>query len=551
MFDFPWQHHAPAEPDGEMWDVVVVGTGMGGGFAGLALARAGLRVLFLERGGVPGAGSAKGSRLGRLLNPARQKDQLRRLGRWPEPAVLRLDGVRRAIMPALGNGPGGSSALYGAAVERYLREDFSGENGAGGRFGELPNAWPIAYEEMLHWYREAETLLRPHGTRDPNDADDDARLAQPPRLSDRDQWLFDRFAAAGLDPYRVHCAVDDRPGCTMCAGAICPRRCKGDGASRGLIPALEDHGAKVLFNFAAERLECAGGRVVAVHGRHAGRGVAIRARTVVLAAGALATPLLLLNSAGEGHARGLGNNAGLVGRGVMFHVEQIFAAWAQNGLGGDGPIKTFSSRTFHQVSGERHGAIQSFVNRVEPGNIADYLRQLAPQTNLAPLQLAIRLACNVGARMLAWLFGDAALYSARTEDFAYACNRIVPDPSSPSGYAIDYTFPPELHARAGALRKSTKRALSAAGVRTFFLSGVRNLNFSHVLGSCRMGETAATGVVDPSQKVWEVDNLYIADASVLPTSAVANPSLTIAACALRMADRIVGEANLAERAARR
>jgi choline dehydrogenase-like flavoprotein len=442
-------------------------------------------------------------------------------------------------MPALGSGPGGSSAVYGTAVERYLRQDFTGENGAGGRFGELPNRWPIAYDEMLHWYRQAEALLRPNGGHDPCDGDDDAVLRPPPPLSERDQWLHDRCAAAGLEPYRVHSAVDDRPGCTMCLGALCPRLCKGDGASRGLIPALEQPGARLALDFAVERLEQADGRVVAVHGRQRGEPVAVRGATVVLAAGAFATPLLLLNSTDEAHPQGLGNDAGMVGRGVMFHVEQMFAAWAPGGLRNDGPPKTFASRTFYAVGGERHGAIQSFTNAVQGGNIADYLRQLAPQSGIGLVQLAVRVACKLLGQVLARLFRDAALFSVRTEDYAYAGNRIAPDAGSASGFAIEYTFPAELRARAGALRRTTKRTLAGAGIRSFFLSDVRNLNLSHVVGTCRMGESPETSVVDPAQKVWGIENLYIADGSVLPTSGAANPSLTIAACALRMAEGMI------------
>ena len=164
---------------------------------------------------------------------------------------------------------------------------------------------------------------------------------------------------------------------------------------------------------------------------------------------------------------------------------------------------------------------------------------MLPVLPLAVFNLGVRFGCRMVAMIAARVFAGAVLFSTKTEDFAYAENRVLPDAQSPSGFVVQYTFPAELAERAQAIRLAATRKLRAAGVRVFFLSRMRNLNFGHAAGTCRMGTTPDQGVVDASGRVWGTDNLYIADASVLPTSAAINPSLTVAACALRTADTIL------------
>ncbi len=545
MLGFAWDAYKPtdlasAEAQAIEWDVVVIGAGMGGGFAGLSLAQGGKKVLFLERGRAPASSRGRTpGRIARLMSDQHRAEALRQRGRWDKRVAVMVDGKRATVQVPLGNGPGGSSAVYGAAVERYMRQDFTGEHGANAMPGVLPNTWPVGYDTFLSSYRAAEAILRPSGTRDPCDADDDARLMPPPALSERDEWLAERFNAAGLPAYRVHVAVDYLPGCTECLGELCPRMCKSDGASRGVIPALVAHGAMIALDCEVDRLEMDGPRVAGVRARQNGRDVMVRATTVILAAGAYISPLVLLRSAGPDHPKGVGNHHDLVGRGVMFHVDQMFAVWAPRHLSTSGPVKTFASKQLYVENGKRIGSLQALSGVVEAGHIEEYLRNMLPVLPLAVFNLGVRFGCRMVAMIAARVFAGAVLFSTKTEDFAYAENRVLPDAQSPSGFVVQYTFPAELAERAQAIRLAATRKLRAAGVRVFFLSRMRNLNFGHAAGTCRMGTTPDQGVVDASGRVWGTDNLYIADASVLPTSAAINPSLTVAACALRTADTIL------------
>jgi choline dehydrogenase-like flavoprotein len=551
MLGFAWDQYAPGDLANDEtldreWDVVIIGAGMGGGLAGLRLAQAGKTILFLERGAAPfSGGGRKSGRLRRLVSDQHRIDGLRARGRWDKRVKIRVDRHQATLQVPMGNGPGGSSALYGAAVERYMRLDFTGEHGAGGVLGELPNTWPIAYDDFLPHYRAAEAILRPSGTPDPYDADDDAVLSAPQPLSDRDAWLSGRFADAGLAPYRVHVAVDNLPGCTQCLAERCARLCKSDGASRGVIPALVRHGAKIALGCEVERLEIDGARVTGVRVRHAGGEALVRGKTVILSAGAYISPALLLRSTSADHPQGAGNDHDLVGRGVMFHADQIFAVWAPRDLSSGGPAKTFASKQLYVDQGQRLGSIQAFFGRVDAIYVEEYLRNMLPVMPLSVLNLGVRIACRMVATLMARLFAGAVLFSTKTEDFAYAENRVVCDAKSPSGVAVHYTFPKELARRAQAMRVAVKQRLSAAGVRVFFLSSTRSLNFGHAAGTCRMGATPDQGVVDPEGRVWSMDNLYIADASVLPTSSAMNPSLSVAACALRSAEAILARDDVA------
>jgi len=542
MLGFAWDRYAPdalADCDRE-WDVAIVGAGMGGGFAGLRLAQAGKSVLFLERGEAPfTAAGGRIGRLQRLLSDQHRIDAMRRRGRWDKRVRFHING-RHWIQPVpVGSGPGGSSAIYSAAVERYMRVDFTGEHGAGGQQGEMSNTWPIAYDDFLPYYRAVEAMLRPCGSPDPCDPDDDCVLLPPPPLSDRDVWLSDRFAAAGLTPYRVHVAVENRAGCTQCLGELCARLCKSDGASRGVIPALVNHGAKIALRCEVDRLELDGDRVVGVHARHAGNDVLVRAKTVILAAGAYISPMVLLRSTSAGHPRGAGNDRDLVGRGLMFHADQIFAVWAPRGQSTNGPVKTFASKQLYVAGGQRLGSVQALSGQVDVVHIQEYIRNMVPVTTQPVLNLAIRVVCRLVALVAAQIFAGAVLFTTKTEDYAFAENRMVPDAQSPGGVAVHYRFTDELATRARAIRVTVRQRLRAAGVRVLFLSRLRTVNFGHAAGTCRMAATPEAGVVDPAGRVWSIENLYVADASVLPTSSGMNPSLTLAACALRTADAIL------------
>ena len=258
---------------------------------------------------------------------------------------------------------------------------------------------------------------------------------------------------------------------------------------------------------------------------------------MVLAAGALNTPLILLNSVSKRWPLGVGNSNDLVGRGLMFHVGEVFALWPTRKVSSVGPKKTLSSRALNVAEGSKLGCIQSFLPSLDPSIVSEFVVGLFERKLRFKVPL-LKVATTVAAKLAKPIFNNAALFSTILEDFPYYENRIVPDPKMPSGFSIYYDVPKELYLRTALMRKLIKRRL--ARYWTLFLSdsGNLNLNYGHPSGTCRFGKSPETSVLTPENKVRGVENLYVADASFFPSSGGINPALTVAANALRVADII-------------
>jgi choline dehydrogenase-like flavoprotein len=133
--------------------------------------------------------------------------------------------------------------------------------------------------------------------------------------------------------------------------------------------------------------------------------------------------------------------------------------------------------------------------------------------------------------------GPAKIFVGVMEDLPYAANRVVADPGDADLIRFHYAFSDELKSRRTAFRTTMRKAF--AKHRTLFLSQSPTLNFAHPCGTLRFGDDPKTSVLDRDCKVHGVGNLYVADSSFMPTSNGSNPSLTIAANAYRVADRLV------------
>jgi choline dehydrogenase-like flavoprotein len=521
---FDWNDYRPEDAESKLWDVVIVGAGMGGSVLGWSLARQNLSVLLLERG-LP-------------VNPFSGKP---RLGYWDKKFTVNRGNRSVGLDPYLGNGPGGSTLMYGAALERFRREDFAAANhvAAANHDASHPEPmagdWPIAYDDFIPYYREAEDLFRLCGTADPTDPDDNSTLRPPPPLSERDQHLFDSFKAAGLAPYRLHVGIDYKPGCAECLGILCPRDCKSDATNRALKPALADHRAKLLCGFEVERLEVTENQIKCVVGRLGNDVLKIRGRVVVLAAGALRTPIILRNSTSERWPNGLGNDFDLVGRGLMFHVSELFALWPTQKFPSVGSSRAISSRAMNVVEGKKIGGIQSMAATVHPFHVSTVAIQIIERK--LPFRIPfLKVPVMAAAVLAASIIRQAALFSTIVEDFPYHDNRVVPDKSSSSGLSIVYVNNKELDDRASTMRTLVKQRL--APHKVLFLPLGDNLNYGHPSGTCRFGEDPASSVLSPDNQVHDITNLYVVDSSFFSSSGGINPSLTIAANALRVAQII-------------
>jgi choline dehydrogenase-like flavoprotein len=526
--------YIPQNPEDVDWDVVVVGTGMGGSTLGYALARKGRSVLFLEKGKFLHAGLLHAPEI--PPGPMSVEEQRLLYGWWP----IRIQGKtsfgQSDFYAPLGCGSGGTTVHYGAQLERFARSDFSPrENFPDVKGTNLPEQWPVSHETMVPYYRAAESLFEICGTQDVLNTDEGASLRVPPPLGERDQVLHDSFMDLGLHPYRAHVGYEYVTECFECTD-ICPKRCKKEAGEVCLTPALAEFGAQILPECEVEELIADRQRVTGVRARRHGKEIVIRARTVVLAAGAYMTPALLLKSASAAWPDGLANRSGMVGRNLMLHTSDFMALDSPQWYSPDGPKKTLALNDFYFDKGHKLGTFQTVGFPFESPFILAYLRHVAdsdPRWWRKITNPMLPLASDFAPR----LFSRSTMFATIVEDLPYAHNRIVLDQSAPNGMRFEYEYTQELKWRNAYFRKRVKDTLSHKH-RVRVLSGRNNINFGHVCGTCKFGDDPATSVLDSMNRAHDLENLYVVDASFFPSSSGTNPSLTVAANALRVADNL-------------
>jgi choline dehydrogenase-like flavoprotein len=354
-------------------------------------------------------------------------------------------------------------------------------------------------------------------------------------LTECDADFVESLKASGMHPYRVHVAFAYKPGCTECLGHVCPRRCKGDAKTICLEPALATGNASLIDRCEVERLEADADRVHAIIGQRDGQAVSIRARIVVLAAGAYFSPLLLLKSSNQFWPNGLANASGLVGRNLMFHVSDFITVWPRKKLSMAGPRKTIAFRDFYSYGGQKLGSVQSTGISVGYGYVVYFLKNAFDRSRWHWLK-PVRPLLRIPAYLASLLFGRATVFATNMEDRPYHDNRILLDPNAPGHLRFEYTVHDELRTRIKLMRKLLKQAF--AQHRSIITGQEVSLNYGHPCGTCRFGNDPSTSVLDPNNRAHGLENLYVVDASFMPTSGGANPSLTIAAYALRVADHL-------------
>lgn len=536
----------------QLWDAVVVGTGMGGATLGLALARAGQRVLFLEKGAshLDGASALLGSyaetSFPRPSAPqAEHRAHLERAGRYAEVVEDRSKPRTTRFIPFIGAGTGGSSALYGMALERFFPSDFEpGKRHPDAPGTTLPARWPVSYAEMAPWYAQAERLFRVRGTRDPLRAAIDAdpatagQMTAPPPLTSGAAELVDFFGAKGLHPYRLPLACEFVDGCATCQGYLCERNCKNDASRICLAPAIADHGARLLAECEVLRIEATRRTVSGVVCCWRGAERLLRAKRVVLAAGALETPRILLGSASADWPQGLANDSAMVGRNLMRHHIDLYLI-KPRGKGFDNRHKEFAFNDFYEGAHGRHGSVQSF-GRLPPApvlaaSLADDLRQ-GPLPWVAPL---FKLAQPALKPVFNSLVEGHMILATTLEDLPYADNRVgLPALGSDAHLELRYQVRDHDTARIEAFRARMKEVLKPYSF-SIVKQADNNQRIAHVCGTCRFGDDPADSVLDAYNRAHGLDNLYVVDASFFPSSGGTNPSLTVAANALRVADHLV------------
>lgn len=484
-------------------DIIIIGSGMGGATLAAALAPTGRRILILERGP-------------RLETSPEARDEAaiftRGHYRTAEPW---LDGQGKSFIPGNYYVAGGNSKFYGAVLFRYRAQDFAPLRHRGG----TTTGWPFDYAAIEPWYQAAEALYQVRGQigQDPTEPPHSGTYAFPPvpdepAIAD----LRRRLQKVGLHPSSLPLGVDIARWLSygQTPWDAYPDTCGGkmDAETVGLAHALQHPNVTLQTDSRVTRLIAKDGRITGVE--VAGQGI-LTAPLIVLAAGAVMSAALLLGSADADHPTGLANRSGQVGRNFMNH--NLSAVVAINPFRRNDSVyqKTLTVND-HYLTGGVDGT--PLGNMQLLGKISGAI--LASDTPI-PLPLA------------RWIARHAIDVLAMSED--------LPNPESrvnlrDGQVVLDWKRSNwDAHL---ALVAMIKRKLRRAGYPITLSRAFDRRTISHQCGTARMGLDPATSVVDPFGRSHDHPNLFITDASVLPTSAAVNPSLTIAALALRTADHL-------------
>ncbi|MGV0714065.1 GMC family oxidoreductase [Mycolicibacterium sp. XJ662] len=529
---------SPREAERIVWDVIVVGTGMGGGMFGYSLARSGRRVLFVEKGRstLPGTPGTIRSAMPELAEPAAARSAeayfaaLARAGRSTDEVEDISGRFPKRFVPFIGSGTGGSSAIYGMVCERFFVDDFTPrQNFAKPGGSTVPEAWPITYEQMAPWYGEAEKLLRVRGQADPLRPEAAAvGLPGAPPFSADNQPLVDYLSGRGLHPYRLPMACDYADGCATCQTYLCPQSCKNDAARAGVLPAIAEHGAQMLTECRVVALDADRTRVRRLVCESPSGRLELTGKVVVLAAGALATPVLLLNSRSGDWPRGVANSSDMVGRNLMRHMLDPIEIWPQPDVTTTAANKEIGLNDFYFHQGQKYGTVQSF-GAVPP--MEWLINRPTPQGK------ALRLMRPAVRRIYEKFFTGGLILATMMEDLPYLDNRVLlsdrPGADGRQRMRIQYRLHASEIDRHAAFQRLFQQMLKPFRKRRLG-SGKDNSNMGHVCGTCRFGTNPATSVLDPQNRAHGMENLYVVDTSFFPSSTGLNPSLTVAANALRV-----------------
>lgn len=495
------------------YDVLIIGSGAGGGTLAYSLAKAGRKVLLVERGD--------------YLPREKQNWETKEVfvnNRYKTKEVWK-DKEGKEIHPGTHYYVGGNTKVYGAALLRLREKDFGEIHHHGG----LSPAWPLKYEEFKPYYLQAETLYQVHGERgsDPTEPKEAAPYPHKAvRHEPRIQNICDAMKAQGLHPFPlplgIHLNEDDQEKspcirCDTCDGFPCLVDAKSDAEICCIKPALEYENFTLLTNAKAIRLETdsSGKRITQVIVEREGKQETYSADTFVLSCGAINSAALLLKSKSSLHPGGLANSSGLVGRNYMCHINSAMIALSTK------PNLTRFEKTF--------GVNDFYWNSPEWNYPLGHIQLLG---NIKPEMLKGDAPFFTPPMALNMMARHAVGWWISSEDLPHVDNRVEVGPQDE--IVLHYT--PNNEEGHDRLVKKLKEILSQIESSIYLAKRIPVDGVAHQVGTCRFGHDPKTSVLDVNCKAHDHENLYVVDGSFFPSSGAVNPALTIVANALRVSD---------------
>jgi choline dehydrogenase-like flavoprotein len=511
----------------DTYDVIIVGTGAGGGTLARSLAPSGKRILLLERGDWLPREPANWLAQDVFVD-----------NRYVSPDTW-YDEKGKPFQPQVHYFVGGATKLYGAALYRLRPQDFGELRHHDG----ISPAWPISYDELEPYYTRAEQAYEVHGARGEDPTEGPASAPYPfPAVSHepRIQQLADDLEAAGYRPFHAPCGIRlNEPNmpysacvrCQNCDGFPCAVHGKSDADVLGVRPALEHPNVTLLTNARAVRLETndAGTAVTGVTVERDGETEHFAGDIVVLACGAANTAALLLTSANDKHPNGLANGSDQVGRNYMFHASRAVLALSRE----ENPTvfqKTLGLNDFYFGTDE-HDYPLGNIQMVGKSQAPMFRGEKPGETKLAPEWTLEKVAKHA---IDFWL---------STEDLPLPDNRATVDREGRLTlvYKATNDVPKDdlyrkLHSMLGRLGMHEHHLLDRFA---YMKNDIPVAGVAHQAGTARMGSDPQASVVDVDGKAHELDNLYVVDTSVFPSIGAVNPALTAMANSLRVGDHLL------------
>jgi choline dehydrogenase-like flavoprotein len=512
------------------YDLIVIGTGPGGASLAQRLAPSGKSILVIERGDYLPRSRANWDAKAVFVDGTYQTKET-----W-------YDKKGKPFHPGLHYFVGGNSKVYGAALFRLRERDFDSIEHHDG----ISPAWPLKYDTFEPYYEQAERLFHVHGQRGEDPTEPFAReeypyppVAHEPRI----QNLHDNFTHIGLHPFHMPLGVllNEKDGVATpdsiwfrndaFDGFPCLLNGKADAQVMCIDPMLAAHAnVTLLTNAYVTRLHTdpSGRMISSVEVQRDGEREQYSADIVVVACGALSSALLLLRSANDKHPTGLANGSDQVGRNYMRHNQSVLMALTRE------PNDTIFQKTL-ALSDYYFGAEDW---RYPLGLIQMMGKSHADQIRAEALPDWLSWVPEIPFEMMARHSLDFWLMS---EDLPRPENRIRIDHDGRVILELTENNM-EAHRR---LRAKLEQLMGEVDVHPHFLERTLYLGkdiliggTAHQAGTARFGVDPATSVLDLDCKAHQINNLYLVDASFFPSIGAVNPTLTIIANALRVADKI-------------
>ena len=488
------------------FDVIIIGSGAGGGTMARALADTGAKILVLERGDF-----------------IAQEDE-----NWSPDAVWKqlryrttetwLDESGTAFRPYTHYCVGGNTKFWGTVMYRLRAEDFGAVEHVDG----VSPAWPIDYATLAPYYDRAEALYAVHGLAgaDPTEAPRTPYPYPPVAHSRVVGDIVEQLRRQGLHPSPLPLGLQDNCIlCNTCNSFPCKIHAKSDAEICGIRPATERANVELWTNARARRLltDASGKRIEVVEVERHGETLRVSAPLVIVSCGAVNSAALLLQSANDKHPDGLANSSGLVGKRYMAHLATM--------MQGFHPLRA-NDTVFQKTVAINDFYFKGPNSRFPLGQIQSQGRTHGVMAQTVAPMFPLWAFEAWSARGVDWL--------AMTEDMPRVDNRVTVEASG----KIRLQYQPNNLRAHHQLVAEAKRILRKLGFWMVITHSHKSKNTTHQCGTLVFGTDPRESVLDTYCRAHDVENLFVVDASFFPSSGAVNPGLTIVAQALRAADHI-------------